>query len=145
MAWLGVGCNLGQLWQMSREKTLDLGWSLAAPLHSWKVPQLQVKEGWMRRSHTYGTDILAQQTSVRADVHTPWTHGVLQNTHTPSTLKQSHTRALHTGTGSPSRLLRLPLQSHIPKSGLDVPPHLASRPQMRLQGRHSHWEAPLLA
>lgn len=62
----------------------------------------------MKRSHTYGTDTLAQQTSVRAEVHTPWTQGVPQNTHTPGTLKQSHTRALHTGTGSPLQASEAP-------------------------------------
>lgn len=57
------------------------------------------------------------QTSVSPYMHTPWTYRVSsQNRHTSSTCKQSHTRTLHTGTASPSRLLRLPLLSGIPRA-----------------------------
>lgn len=41
-----------------------------------------------------------------------------QNKHTLSTHKQSHAHTLHMGTSFPSRLLRLPLKSRTPATGL---------------------------
>lgn len=68
---------------------------------------------------------------MRAAIHTSWTHDVLpEHAHTKYTPAVPNT--LHRGTGSPSRLLRLPPQSHTPTSGLVVPLHLVSWSQMAL-------------
>ena len=83
-----------------------------------QVLRLQVKEGSMRCSHTYGIDKLAQQTSMSVYIHPRDAQGALpEQAHASSPMHMS-TRALNTGTGSSSRLLRIPLWSCIPTARL---------------------------
>lgn len=63
---------------------------------------------------------------------------------------QAHTSSsIHTpcarGNRLPGQATEAPLQSHIPKSGLLVPPTQLPGLRWRLQGRPSQWEAPVLA
>lgn len=61
----------------------------------------------MRCSHTYGIDKLAQQTSMSVYIHPRDAQGALpEQAHASSPMHMS-TRALNTGTGSSSRLLRI--------------------------------------